>query len=120
MSLSKPGLGDIIDRISVVARKFIEVPNRTDFSREVSDLVSMRDFAEELKTDDYVMNLFYLAALNAAIWQREDKLREVAGKLGTGTYSEIGLIAVEIQRLNDKRAALIAELNGTPSEKLYK
>lgn len=116
MSLLKPGLGDVTDRASIVARKMIERPDRGDFAFEFKELCEQQALPP---------SCFVLCALNAAIWQREDRLREIQHLASTkADGSDIALlgwsVAIEIQRLNDRRAALIAELNGTPSEKLYK
>lgn len=107
--------GNAVDRISIVARKMVERPERMDFSAEFSELC-----------DEYALpqSCFVLCALNAAIWQREDRLRELR-KVRVGHYdnvldSTIASTALEIQALNDRRAELIAELNRTEGEKLYK
>lgn len=114
-----------MDRLTILARKIVERPDREDFEEEYKYL--WRDVMHDPNAEvqwEYPNGLWVkgmlLAATNAAIWQREDRLRELRGRIGQASYGDIGAVAVEIQELNDRRAALIAELNDTPGEKLYK
>jgi len=114
MNLANPGVGDVLDRLTILARKAVETNGRKEFQTEFAELCEKHRDALELVS--FVRGLD-LAALNAAIWQREDKIRDLKAAGAFGTYT--AQIAYEIQDLNDRRAALIAEINGTPGEKLY-
>lgn len=122
MSLARPGIGDLMDRVSILSRKLVERPERGDFAAEIAELAQVRvTLDSELKHgDNWMIPGMRLAALNAAIWQREDRLRELGNDAANTRPEDVAEVAFAIQRLNDKRAALIAELNGTPSEKVYK
>jgi len=114
MTLMSPGPGDLLDRLTILARKIVERPERQDFKKEYAEI------RERLTGTFAISQITTLAALNAAIWQREDEIRRERAAKGAGrTLSEIVTLAFEIQTLNDQRAALIAELNGIEGEKLY-
>lgn len=111
MNLLNPGLGDMLDRLVILSRKIVELPGRKDFEEEHNELCRKLQFS--VPPDMFAR----VAAINAAIWQREDEVR----RLCKGTTCEaVGIVAAEIFALNDKRAVLVAEINGTEGEKLYK
>ena len=118
MSLLDPGVGDYLDRLSILARKIVE--GRDDLIPEYDGLINKVSLDGHKKLG----NVLKMSAINAAIWQREDEIRRLKNQTASGVaendWHTLGRVAVQIQELNDKRAALIAELNGTPSEKLYK
>jgi hypothetical protein len=117
MRVLNPGPGEIIDRLTVVARKIVEGGERAKhFEEEQEELhAALAQTWEFLNEDSEISivfkDLFMLAATNAAIWQKEDELRTRRRK---GVYSdETGaeVLAFRIQELNDQRAKLVSDIN---------
>lgn len=110
MRVLNPGPGEIVDRLTVVARKIVEGGERGEhFKDEMMELVQF--YNNNCRTIDGAISLVIsLAAINAAIWQREDELR--AYRLGKppGT-TDFTQLAFRIQELNDRRADLVKQIN---------
>jgi hypothetical protein len=107
MRVLNPGPGEIIDRLTVVARKIVEGGERAKhFEVEMEELLTECERLDlEEVNRDFAKNCYTLAAINAAIWQREDELR----KRPRGVVK----LAFRIQELNDQRARLVKEINST-------
>jgi hypothetical protein len=117
--LANPGLGDILDRLSILALKIVHGEDR---GRDISPFVAERAALLRQLVDDpnslpnigtaLSTALFFaqmeLGAVNAALWQAEDQLRAWRGPSAPPSPEEL---AVRIQALNDRRAALIDDLN---------
>lgn len=126
MRVLNPGPGEIVDRLTVVARKIVEGGGK-HFHAEMFELTkAIKELTlpiepEEINFQLFIVNIYALAATNAAIWQREDELREMRGKFISDSPSyrdfvntcgeEIAELAFRIQELNDQRAELVKEIN---------
>ena len=110
MRVMNPGPGEIVDRVTVVVRKIVEAQligwDCQHFEKELDELLDVNVW------DNLIVSVtkldYLLGATNAAIWQREDDLREARK---TKNYEAAGRIAMENQELNDRRNRLVGELN---------
>lgn len=107
--LADPGVGDILDRLGILERKILEggMQHHVD---EAEKLVAMLE--GRVSNAARVKLVLKLAAVNAALWQREEELRgyrRVGG--GDGLAEVVCTVAFRIQELNDARAEVIRELN---------
>jgi hypothetical protein len=115
MRVLNPGPGEIVDRLTVVARKIVEGGERAKhFEVEMEELVLY--WSKTVEDVDSVMANFatasyLLAATNAAIWQREDELRYYSNEGDIDMPIVIAKIAFRIQELNDQRAELVKKIN---------
>lgn len=121
MRLVNIGLGEIADRLSILALK---VAHGTEQGKDISHFVNERN-ALLTQTRTYELAgcvewLFELAAVNGMLWQAEDDLREWRGMahlshltigLDNAQLVDVGKIAFRIQSLNDHRAELVHALN---------
>jgi hypothetical protein len=62
----------------------------------------------------WVENVLELAAVNAALWHKEDELRLLRGST---EYERAAKIAFYVQALNDRRAELVSLINANAGEK---
>lgn len=120
MRLVNYGLGEITDRLSILSLKklFGEQAGRdtTHWRNEQNALlVQARNRSLNLEL------ALELAAVNAALWHKEDELRayrqqpidqraQWAG-FGKSWVEAVAAVAILIQELNDKRAAIIQKIN---------
>ena len=116
MRLVNPGLGEIADRLSILALKIAhaaqEGKDPTHFVNERNALLTqLRTYALEAGAEA----LFALAAVNAMLWHAEDDLRAWrkadSANLGTADLAAVAAVAFRIQALNDQRADLVRALN---------
>lgn len=93
-----------VDRLSILFRKYVEAEIRHAVERQEALMrkVGSIDSQDEDK--------FKLAAINAAIWQRNDLLRELAKEEGHTKYEMAGKLAFELLTLNDWRSKIIGEI----------
>lgn len=130
MRLLDYGLGEILDRLSILALKIAygEAAGKdvAHFRRERSKLLPLTT----TKVDGTVFEAYgELAVVNGRLWAAEDALRAYrqahARIAASGVEADrIVALAFEIQGLNDRRAALIQTINeatGAPvgMEKLH-
>lgn len=134
MKLVNYGVGEISDRLSILALKILfgaeGGKDTAHFSNErVVLLTQLRGRTLNGKWFDAYTDL---AAVNSALWHAEDDLRELrAGPAFMGlspvsaAAEKVAGLAFRIQVLNDQRAALIERINqeagdtlGTEREKL--
>jgi hypothetical protein len=115
------GLGEISDRLSILALKVAhgaeQAKDTTHFVTERNALLaSMRSY-ELAGAAEW---LFELAAVNAMLWHAEDEIREYRRRWPTAVDltdlaepTLIGMVlrAYRIQSLNDRRAELVWALN---------
>ena len=107
------GLGELSDRLSILSLKILFGADPESFKAEKAALLV------QLRTRTVNAQWFEaytdLAAVNAALWHAEDDLRQ----LRNGTAERPVVIqpdaaldlAFRIQELNDRRAALVAQIN---------
>lgn len=111
--LHEPGPGEILDRLTILALKIVHgklvgVDGR-HWGAEFTAL--------EERYGQKVDALLSLAAVNAALWQAEDTMREVRAHYGaaghdrTFTDRHAADVGMRIQQLNDRRAELVTLIN---------
>lgn len=129
MRLVNPGTGEISDRLTILALKIRAGGDAgkdvTHFEVERAALLT-KIHARTLNAQ-WFDAFVELGAVNAFLWQAEDDLRghranltPVDAKEGIRIYHTVAHLAVRIQELNDRRAALIEQINkeaGDPAEK---
>ncbi len=120
--LLNPGLGDILDRISILHLKVVRKPydgkSIDHYEEELRELHRHADGVEGVVFYQYSA----LAAVNSTLWDCEDELRSLRTAGGSAPIAPdrvrtIGMIAVQIQELNDRRAELIALINANAGVK---
>ena len=112
MRLIDYGLGEVLDRLSILALKISYAGDAgkpvDHFTRERAKLLVQAT----TRVSGRVFECYAeLAVVNARLWQSEDALRELRRTSGSGAdWPTVGQLAFEIQALNDRRAALVAEI----------
>lgn len=115
--LVNPGQGEIADRLTILALKILYGQQAgkpvEHFERERNALLPQCAVKNGILT--YVLEL---GAVNGALWQAEDFLREwrteAQGRIADcdqALQEEIGGMAFRIQALNDRRAQLMTLIN---------
>lgn len=117
--LINPGLGDYLDRLSILALKILDGSaagkDVEHFERERNAILTK--VRAEVDPASYLEWYSELAAVNAALWYATDRLRGNAQLLEVGDphalcdWSTIAGIGIQILRLNDQRAMLVDKLN---------
>lgn len=117
MRLIDPGVGEVTDRLTILALKVLYGAEAgkdiAHFQREQSALLA------KVRTKDLNGAWFHhtleLSALNAALWQAEDALRDLRPKPKPlppwDPVKAAADLAFRIQALNDRRAELVALIN---------
>ena len=105
------GLGEIIDRLTILGLKIAHLPSNdaTAFETERRQLISMIP----PNTADTIPEWADLAQVNNALWQAEDKMRAYRERpqLTTHDLFDVAALGMQCQALNDDRAQLIASIN---------
>jgi hypothetical protein len=124
MRLLDPGAGELTDRLTILALKILfgdqAGKDTTHFKAERTSLLTK--VRSKTLNGVWFDKMLDLAAVNAALWHKEDDLRVLreeirameAGSQNSSWLSEMahaGQIAFQIQSLNDRRAQLVAEIN---------
>lgn len=118
--LVNPGLGDILDRLSILALKILRAPEAADrayWQKERTTLLAQ--VVSRTGSAAWWAEALDLAAVNAWLWENEDSLRRVRATIDRGPTAgaiddlriEAGTIAMQTQRLNDRRAELVDTIN---------
>jgi hypothetical protein len=115
------GLGEVCDRVSILALKILYGESKSvdvqHFRNERAALMVKVLTRDGGRWIEYYSDL---AAVNAAIWQAEEMIRgrreaithtEDEGELAAHHY-QAGALGLQIATLNDRRAALIQQING--------
>jgi hypothetical protein len=110
------GLGEICDRISILALKLLHAEEKkidvSHFRNERATLMTKVLARDGGRWIEYFTDL---AAVNAALWSAEDALREL--RSADLANENAARTAFRIQALNDKRAELITQINSFSGEK---
>lgn len=116
MRLINAGVGELSDRLSILALKILhgqQSGRETKHWRHEQAAILTQLHARTLN-GSWFGSYTELAATNAAIWQQEDALRQLRREKDTGS-SEPAVsfmeIAIYLQELNDRRAQLIEDIN---------
>lgn len=118
MRVLNPGPGEIVDRLTIVARKLLtgggdgrggKETERRVFEEEQRDLVEALYKTQFNNIHDFTLQLTMLAAVNAEIWENENKLRGLRDNAVVPTV--IAGIAMRSQEMNDRRAELVKKIN---------
>jgi hypothetical protein len=107
-----PDAGEMLDRLSVLARKRLEKPQREHFAEEEAALIA--HWGERLITRDLLAPLLRLAAANAAIWQTEDDIRFFRLHRDEGlpeVERHLAFYAERLQAQNEERARMVQFFN---------
>ncbi len=105
------GLGEIVDRLTILALKLAHDVGDTDsFDTERRELISL------IKPNDAgtVPEWSDLANVNNQLWMAEDKMRAYRERkllLTTHDHFDISELGMRCQELNDERSQLIASIN---------
>ena len=125
MSLIKPGVGELLDRLTVLDLKVVACQNPdlvTRFKDEHSGILAIPKLMDA-NLDAYQASLVVeyqnlLADTNATLWRLENEIRRVSNP------GNLAAKAKAIITLNDYRSRLIAAVNeffGDPTEeKIYR
>lgn len=122
--LLDPGIGDICDRLTILALKILHCPpgrSAEHFVRERNGLLT-KVRASTLNAS-WFEHVLTLGAVNARLWTLEDEIRAYRLDWAGGVVSKEALqedatkCAFRITELNDERARLVGlinELTGDP------
>jgi hypothetical protein len=116
------GVGDIVDRLTILSLKLLygeQAGKETKHFRDERNALLTQIHARDQYQLWYEQGL-ELHAVNAALWQAEDEMRgfrehelgTASGRiLADGWLREVTDCAFQIQKLNDRRSELIAQIN---------
>lgn len=125
--LLNPGIGDICDRLTILALK---IQHGTAAGKDVAHFVRERNglltkvLAATLN-GSWFEHVLALGAVQAALWQLTDEMRGYLADYAAGIvlqealYEDAAKCGMAIMRLNDQRAELVRtinELTGDPYE----
>ena len=116
MRLINFGVGEISDRLSILALKLLhgtEAEKDVKHWRDEQNVLLPKITTRALGWSWFV-NYTELAAVNATIWQGEDQLRgyrKLSPSLIEVNCPDILSVAFRLQELNDRRAELIEAIN---------
>lgn len=118
MRLVNYGVGEICDRLTILALKILYA---TEAKKETKHFVDERNaLLTQLRSREITGAWFEfcleLAAVNGRLWQSEDELREF--RLGGRREDSPMPVAFRIQELNDRRAELIQVINKATGDHL--
>lgn len=104
------GLGEIVDRLTILALKIRHTEDSLAFQSERDQLVALI----KPHTAETVTEWADLASVNNQLWQAEDKMRGYRERklhLTTHDHFDVSDVAMQIQEFNDHRAELIRSIN---------
>jgi len=103
--------GELLDRISILELKVERFTSDEKRERVRRELAELRDIRQTIMAFDEATQALFdaLKEVNGTLWEIEDKLR-LCEHNGTFDQSFIAL-ARSVYRLNDKRAAIKAQIN---------
>ena len=115
------GVGEMIDRLTILSLKILVGRERrkdvTHFETEQTALFQqIGNLRFTLTGSGFAVAFSELAAVNGQLWQAEDQLRAWRGEQKSGVALEVNwelivTCAFRIQDLNDRRAALVRQIN---------
>jgi len=114
MRLVNPGVGEVTDRLTILALKILHRGAEGKPTKHFEDernalLVQIR--ARTLN-GSWFEQVLQLGATNAATWYAEDALRALRDARPTDDLlQQAGTVAFRIQELNDQRAAVVETIN---------
>lgn len=128
--LVNPGAGDISDRLTILALKIVAGGEAgKDVGHFITEqAVLLTAIRTRTLNGKWFEAVLALAAVNAFLWQAEDELRRhrhqhaeiVADPKELAQLTQAVQVAFRMQALNDRRAALVQQINqeaGDPAEK---
>lgn len=131
MRLMNPGLGEMLDRLSILELKLAHGGGE-QFEEErlrILDALPLNKPEDELRR---LTAYAKLAAVNAALWQSEDALRDLRPREMSTEEPQVGtppprdvvvktyFLAHKIQLLNDRRAELVREIGKLAGEEEHR
>lgn len=122
MKLLNPNLGETIDRLTILERKIVEGRRQgrlvAGFTAEIEKLYAHMGMLGI--PAGFLPQFLRLAAINAAIWDATDKMRDAIDDDDLHLQASVG---AAIFNWNNARAAIVAELGKASgevdAEKLY-
>ncbi len=120
MRLENPGVGEISDRLSILALKVLfgheQGKDIAHFKAEQGALLSK--IRTRTLNGKWFEAYTELAAVNAVLWHAEDTLRALRNQVPSTIVDVACSVAFRIQALNDTRAVLIERINKDAGEHL--
>ncbi len=113
MRLIDFGLGEIVDRLTILALKLAYQPDALAFTAEREQLISMIR-PRTADTPDIRHEWAQLARINSALWQAHDRMRVYRKRFGQLTLTDrlaVADLSFARQALHDQRIELIRVLN---------
>lgn len=118
--LTNLGAGDLADRLTILALKLLH------YGAAGTDTAHLRDERNTLLAQlrgrelagAWFEHLLELGAVNAALWHATDALRSYStrGPLGEAEAQSAAGLGLRILALNDRRAALVDQINQCTGE----
>lgn len=113
MRLINFGMGEIVDRLTILALK---IQYGTEAGKEIKHFVDERNaLLVQLRSREtggpWFEHCLELATINARLWQSEDELRVFRRPNVVMDAALAAEIAFRIQALNDRRAELVQLIN---------
>lgn len=119
--LLNPGLGDYLDRLSILALKILhgqqDGKDVDHFIRERNAILVKVRAESSVEPASYMEGYSQLAAVNAALWHATDQMRIFHTDPSAGEAIEIARCGLTILTLNDARARLVQQLSEGAGDK---
>jgi hypothetical protein len=121
------GLGEVCDRLSILALKILYgEEKKLDVAHFKHERVALLPKLIARDNGRWLEHYSDLAAVNAALWHCEDHIRgrreAIAKEKDEGVVAEhrhaAGVLGLQIATLNDRRAALIQQINEFVGDKV--
>lgn len=116
MRLINPGIGEIVDRLSILTLKILHAPDAGHFVTERNALLVMLRGRE--LNGAWFEHVLTLTVVNAGLWQATDAIRAQQAEIALPSigsrddmYVEAGKLGLRIMALNDQRAGLVETIN---------
>lgn len=115
--LTNLGPGDITDRLTILSLKILNAGARETTHWKAEQTALLSQIRSRTLNGVWFAAVLDLAAVNGMLWVAEDQLRALrANASGSVDWAEAGAVAFQIQTLNDRRSALIDQINKDAGE----
>lgn len=112
MRLINFGVGEITDRLSILALKILHAKPDTDITHFTNEKAALlAKLAGRNLNGSWFEQSMELSAVNAAIWRGEDDLRSMRDVRVIMNKDQVVVTAFRLQEMNDRRHELITEIN---------
>lgn len=111
--LIDPGIGELVDRLTILRLKLLHAPQdvaTSHFQSEEAQIQMRLDALGHPASDDVLVAQVQLLQQNAQLWRLEDRMAEYVAHPDNDDRA-VAMTAIAIWRANRRRNALIQQIN---------